>query len=206
VAALVLLACGGGDGDSSAGAGAQGDGAQGSCGPAGSRIASIPRDQQRSFPSAPERVIDPVKSYVATMETQRGSIRLELDAANAPNTVNNFVFLSCHGFYDGLGFHRVVRQPAPFVIQGGDPRGNGTGGPGYVFADEFSPSLRHDAGVISMANSGPNSNGSQFFITLAPAPHLNDRHSVFGRVTSGMNVVNSILQGDRILSVNVEER
>jgi peptidyl-prolyl cis-trans isomerase B (cyclophilin B) len=199
----LVLACGGGSGDNGASAGTT---QTGSCTPAGSRIAAIPRSQQRSFPTPPERVIDTAKTYIATLRTDRGEITLQLDAANAPNTVNNFVFLACNGFYDGLTFHRVVKEPTPFVIQGGDPRGDGTGGPGYIFADEFSPSLKHDTGVISMANSGPNTNGSQFFITLAPAPHLNGRHSVFGKVTSGMNTVNAIRQGDKVLGVSVEER
>ncbi|HWO73370.1 MAG TPA: peptidylprolyl isomerase [Dehalococcoidia bacterium] len=157
------------------------------------------------FEALPERVIDPAKKYVAKMYTSRGLITIDLAAQDAPNTVNNFVFLSCAGFYDGLTFHRVVKEPQPFVVQGGDPRGDGRGGPGYLFADEFSPNLRHDTGVISMANSGPNTNGSQFFITLAPAHHLDDKHSVFGRVSSGMDVVNAIQQGDRILSVSIEE-
>jgi peptidyl-prolyl cis-trans isomerase B (cyclophilin B) len=208
--ALLLAACGNGDdGDIVAGS-PQPDGpeavAAGTCGPTGSRIASVQRTGQETFSAPPERIIDPDKKYVAKMETNRGLITIELSAKEAPNTVNNFVFLSCSGFYDDLTFHRVVREPSPFVIQGGDPRGDGRGGPGYLFNDEFSPNLRHSGpGVLSMANAGPNTNGSQFFITLAQAPHLDDRHSVFGRVTSGMDVANRVQQGDRILSVSIEE-
>ena len=173
----------------------------------GPNIASIQRTHQRSFKAAPARIIDPTKHYVATMQTSRGVITIELDAADAPNTVNNFVFLSCDGFYDGLTFHRVVKSPQPFVIQGGDPRGDGTGGPGYLFANEISPNLNHDAaGVISMARtSQPDTNGSQFFITLSPQPSLDGQYNAFGHVTAGMDVVNSIAQGDLILAVSITE-
>ncbi|MPZ47866.1 MAG: peptidylprolyl isomerase [Dehalococcoidia bacterium] len=142
------------------------------------------------------------------MNTSKGVIVLQLDARNAPNTVNNFVFLSCHGFYDGLIFHRVVKTPEPFVIQGGDPAGNGTGGPGYTFNNEVSPNLLHDAaGVISMARTPmPNTNGSQFFITLGPTPSLDGQYNAFGRVASGMDAVNAIVIGDTINSVSIEER
>ena len=202
---LLLLACGGGDGDDNS---SPNNAAAASCGPSGSRIASISRNNQRQFAAPPQRVIDPAKAYTATMETSRGRIVMQLDAADAPNTVNNFVFLSCTGYYDGLSFHRVVKEPTPFVIQGGDPKGDGTGGPGYVFDNEISPNLKHDtAGVLSMARtSQPNTNGSQFFITLGPAPHLDGGYNVFGRVTQGLEVVNAIQPGDRILSVGVEER
>jgi cyclophilin family peptidyl-prolyl cis-trans isomerase len=200
--AFFLIACGGGDDDDNGGS----SGSL-SCGPSSSRIASIQRTGEHRYSAPPERVIDPAKSYVARMKTERGDIVLQLAAADAPNTVNNFVFLSCAGYYDGLIFHRVVKQPQPFVIQGGDPLGNGRGGPGYMFGDEFSPRQRHDApGVLSMANAGPGTNGSQFFITLAPTPHLDNMHSVFGRVTEGMNVVNAIQAGDEITSISVEER
>jgi cyclophilin family peptidyl-prolyl cis-trans isomerase len=172
----------------------------------GTGISDIERTGERRFSAYPEMVIDTTKTYVAELQTAKGLIVIEFAAAEAPLTVNNFVFLSCTGYFDGLTFHRVVKSPEPFVIQGGDPRGDGTGGPGYVFTDEFDPSLRHDApGVLSMANGGANTNGSQFFITLAPAPHLNDVHSVFGHVTEGMDVVNSIAQGDVILAVSVRE-
>jgi peptidyl-prolyl cis-trans isomerase B (cyclophilin B) len=176
------------------------------CGPAGSAIAAIKREGKRSLPAPPSRVIDPAKKYTAVMETSRGPITIQLAPEAAPNTVNNFVYLSCEGYYDGLTFHRVEKNPSPFVIQGGDPRGDGRGGPGYIFADEFSPTLRHDGpGILSMANAGPNTNGSQFFITLAAAPHLDDKHSVFGRVTAGMEAVNLIAVGDKILSVTITE-
>jgi peptidyl-prolyl cis-trans isomerase B (cyclophilin B) len=167
-------------------------------------IADIQRSGQRAFRSPPERVIDPEKSYTATMKTDKGDIVLELAARDAPNTVNNFVFLACTGYYDGLGFHRVI---ANFMIQGGCPRGDGTGGPGYRFADEFSPRWRHSGpGMLSMANAGAGTNGSQFFITHSAQPHLDDRHSVFGRVTSGQDVVNAIRQGDKIQRVDIEEK
>jgi len=172
----------------------------------GPSVASITRDGQRSYDAPPEMVIDPQKTYTATMQTSRGVITIELAAADAPVTTNNFVFLSCRGFYDGLTFHRVVKQPQPFVIQGGDPRGDGRGGPGYLFEDEFSPNLRHEGpGVLSMANSGANTNGSQFFITLAPASHLDDVHSIFGHVTAGMEAVNAIVEGDLLLGVSIAE-
>ena len=168
-------------------------------------ITDLQRTGQRQFRSPPERVIDQGKRYTATMKTDRGDITIELAAKDAPDTVNNFVYLSCVGYYDSLSFHRVITDP-PFVIQGGDPRGDGTGGPGYTFRDEFSPSWRHDgAGVLSMANAGPNTNGSQFFITLAAQPHLDDRHSVFGRVTDGVEAMQAIRQGDKIQRIDIEE-
>lgn len=172
----------------------------------GAALTAIVRDGHRSFDAPPEMVIDPAKTYTATMQTSRGVVTIALAAAEAPITTNNFVSLSCRGYYDGLTFHRVVRQPSPFVVQGGDPRGNGTGGPGYLFEDEFSPDLRHDGpGVLSMANSGLNTNGSQFFITLAPTVHLDDVHSIFGRVTEGMGVVNAIIAGDKIVAISITE-
>ena len=168
-------------------------------------IADLERSGQREFKSAPERVIDPEKNYVATLRTDHGDITIDLAVKDAPNTVNNFVYLSCVGYYDGLAFHRVISSP-PFMIQGGDPRGDGTGGPGYTFKDEFSPNQRHEGpGVLSMANSGPATNGSQFFITLAAQPHLDNRHSVFGRVTSGIEAVQAVRQGDKIVRIDVEE-
>ena len=131
-----------------------------------------------------------VKRPKATILTPKGKIVVELYADKAPKTVENFVKLAKSGFYNGVIFHRVIPG---FMIQGGDPTGTGMGGPGYTFADEFSPTLRHDAaGVVSMANAGPNTNGSQFFITLAPTPWLNDHHSIFGRVIQGQEVVEKI--------------
>jgi peptidyl-prolyl cis-trans isomerase B (cyclophilin B) len=168
-------------------------------------IADLQRTGQRQFSSPPERVIDPNKSYTAKINTDHGEITIDLAAKDAPNTVNNFVYLASVGFYDGLNFHRVIISP-PFMIQGGCPLGTGTGGPGYRFADEFSPNWRHDAGVLSMANAGPGTNGSQFFITLAPQPHLDNKHSVFGRVTSGMDAVRAVRQGDKINSIEIEEK
>ena len=160
---------------------------------------SAPTTQQ--FDQAPEFGIDPAKRYTATMDTSLGSIVIALDAVNAPNTVNNFVFLAREGFYDGVGFHRVISN---FMIQGGDPTGTGMGGPGYRFADEFEGNpLRHETGVISMANAGPDTNGSQFFITHGPQPHLDGRHTVFGKVVKGQDVVDAIVQGDTIESVEV---
>ena len=144
-------------------------------------------------------VIDPAKTYTATIEMAKGGeIAVQLFAAEAPVTVNNFVFLAREGYYDGVTFHRVIPG---FMAQGGDPTGSGSGGPGYQFDDEFHPKLRHDApGVLSMANAGSRggrgTNGSQFFITFTPTPHLDDRHSVFGKVTDGMDVVNAITVRD----------
>ena len=157
----------------------------------------------KQYTSPPEMQIDPKKQYTATIATNRGDIVLALDAQHAPKTVNNFVFLAGEGFYDGVTFHRVIRD---FMIQGGDPTGTGSGGPGYRFEDEVRNNpLKHETGVISMANAGPDTNGSQFFITHSPQPHLNGKHTVFGKVTSGMNVVNAIRQGDVMTSVTIAE-
>ncbi len=151
----------------------------------------------------PAMQIDPEKTYVATMETAQGTIELELYPQYAPKTVNNFVFLAEEGFYDGVAFHRVIPN---FVIQGGDPTGTGRGGPGYRFEDEVKGNpLKHETGVISMANAGPNTNGSQFFITHSPQPHLDGKHTVFGKVVEGQDVVNAIGQGDRMTKVTVRE-
>jgi cyclophilin family peptidyl-prolyl cis-trans isomerase len=126
----------------------------------------------------------------ATFETTQGTFTVELFSARAPRTAENFIELARKGFYDGVIFHRVIED---FMIQGGDPKGTGTGGPGYTIDDEFHPELRHDeAGILSMANAGPNTGGSQFFITLAATPWLDDRHAVFGRVVQGMDVVEAI--------------
>ncbi len=151
----------------------------------------------------PAMEIDAEKTYQFAMQTSRGLIEIELYAQHAPKTVNNFVFLARQGFYDGIKFHRVINN---FMIQGGDPTGSGRGGPGYKFEDETAGNpLKHETGVLSMANAGPNTNGSQFFITHSPQPHLNGKHTVFGKVTSGMDVVNAIRQGDVMESVAVSE-
>ena len=135
---------------------------------------------------APTGALDLTKTYSARIKTERGEFAVELFAADAPMTVENFVNLARAGFYDGTTFHRVIPG---FMAQGGDPTGTGTGGPGYSFRDELSVKRRHDGpGVLSMANAGPNTNGSQFFITFGATPHLDGRHTVFGRVTSGMDV------------------
>ena len=151
------------------------------------------------YASPPPMAIDQSKKYTATIEMAKGgAITIQLFAAEAPVTVNNFVFLAREGYYDGVTFHRVIPG---FMAQGGDPSGSGSGGPGYQFDDEFHPSLRHDSpGILSMANAGQRggrgTNGSQFFITFAPTPHLDNRHSVFGKVVDGMDVVNAIAVRD----------
>lgn len=156
--------------------------------------------------------IDPKHQYRARIETDLGTMVLRLFADKAINTVNNFVFLARQGFYDGTIFHRVIKD---FMAQGGDPTGTGTGGPGYRFGDEFHPSLVHDKpGILSMANAGPNTNGSQFFITYAATPWLDRKHSVFGEVIEGMDVLKAIpardptrpeYPGVTILRITVEE-
>ena len=140
-------------------------------------------------------------SLTATFDTDRGPIKIELAQDKAPLTVANFVNLAKRGFYDGLNFHRVIND---FMVQGGCPEGSGRGGPGYRFEDEANNGLRHDRGVLSMANAGPNTNGSQFFITHVPTPWLDGKHTVFGRVLEGQDVVDSIKQGDTIKSVKIE--
>ena len=147
--------------------------------------------------------IDKDKKYQATLETSRGQIVCELYPANAPGAVNNFVFLAREGFYDGTTFHRVI---ADFMVQGGDPTGTGRGGPGYRFEDEFEGDwLRHKAGSLSMANAGPNTNGSQFFITHIVTDWLDGKHVVFGQVLEGQDVVNAVLQGDQLKKVTIQE-
>ena len=160
----------------------------------------------------PSGALDTSKRYTARFKSERGDIVVELHADRAPLTVENFVNLARAGFYDGTTFHRVI---GGFMAQGGDPTGTGTGGPGYQFADEFHPELRHDApGILSMANAGPGTNGSQFFITYGPTPHLDDKHSVFGKVTEGMEVLRSLRErdpqrdrqpGDRIETIEISE-
>ncbi|MBF6590494.1 MAG: peptidylprolyl isomerase [Ktedonobacterales bacterium] len=167
----------------------------------------------KHYSKAPDLRIDPSKQYRAVFHTSRGDFTVELFAREAPLTVNNFVFLAREGFYDGTTFHRVIKG---FMAQGGDPTATGSGGPGYSFRDEPGGlALKHDApGMLSMANAGPNTNGSQFFITFEPTPHLNGKHAVFGRVVSGMDVVKSIRErdpgrdrqpGDTITTIEIQE-
>ena len=146
--------------------------------------------------------IDTGKQYTATIETEKGDLVLELFAKDVPKTVNNFVFLAREGFYNGVTFHRVIPG---FMAQGGDPTGSGMGGPGYSFTDEFTEHS-HVTGALSMANAGPNTNGSQFFITYAPQPHLDGKHSVFGQLTEGTDVLKQIKSGDSIIRITIEER
>lgn len=163
-------------------------------------------------PMPPSGSLDTTKSYTARFRTEKGDFVVELFADRAPLTVENFVTLARSGFYDGTTFHRVI---GGFMAQGGDPTGTGIGGPGYQFRDEFHPALRHDsAGILSMANAGPGTNGSQFFITYGPTPHLDNRHTVFGRVSEGMEVLRSIRErdpqydrdpGDRIETIEISE-
>ncbi len=165
--------------------------------PSGSSTTPKPK----TYSTPPPMTIDTSKKYTATIETGKGNLVLELFAKDVPITVNNFVFLAREGFYDGTIFHRII---ARFMAQGGDPTGTGRGGPGYKFADEFTEHA-HVAGALSMANSGPNTNGSQFFITYAPQTHLDGKHSVFGQLTDGMDVLKALRQGDTIVRITIEE-
>ncbi|MEW5941596.1 MAG: peptidylprolyl isomerase, partial [Chloroflexota bacterium] len=173
---------------------------------------------KRQFNACPEMTIDTRKQYIATLKTAKGEIVIELYADKAPLTVNSFVFLARRGWYDGITFHRVIPG---FVAQTGDPSGTGLGGPGYVFQNEIYPSLRFDRpGMMGMANSGPDTNGSQFFITFAPQTQLNGLYAIFGHVLSGMEVLSRLAprdpsavsaltvlpDGDLLISVTVEER
>ena len=158
----------------------------------------------KSYTAPPPMTIDPSKTFVATFKTSRGTIVVDLFPDAAPNTVNNFVFLAREGFYNGTKFHRVIPD---FMIQGGDPEGTGRGGPGYKFKDEFSAkSRKHGVGSLSMANAGPNTNGSQFFITHVVTDWLDGKHTVFGQVKSGQDVVDATRQGDTLESVTIEEK
>ncbi len=167
---------------------------------------------QKSYSSPPEMTLSPDKDYYATFRTERGPIRIKLFADKVPQTVNNFVFLAHEGYFDGTTFHRVIKD---FMAQGGDPTGTGTGGPGYRIRDEFHPDLRHDRpGILSMANAGPNTGGSQFFITHTATPWLDGRHAVFGEVVEGMETVEAIRErdpqldrepGDQVGTVEIEE-
>jgi cyclophilin family peptidyl-prolyl cis-trans isomerase len=166
----------------------------------------------RTYDRPPEMALEPGKDYHANLVTGKGTVRIKLFAQEAPETVNNFVFLAREGYYDGTTFHRVIEG---FMAQGGDPTGTGAGGPGYSIRDEFHPDRRHDKpGVLSMANRGPNTGGSQFFITHVATPWLDDRHAVFGEVVEGMDVVNALRErdpqrdrepGDEIERVEIEE-
>lgn len=157
----------------------------------------------KQWSTPPEMQIDPKKKYSVSMNTSKGIIEIELYPEHAPKTVNNFVFLAKEGYYDGIVFHRVIND---FMVQGGDPTGTGRGGPGYKFEDEFKNNpLKHERCVISMANAGPNTNGSQFFITHSPQPHLNGKHTVFGKVKNGQDIVDLIVQGDKMDQVTVIE-
>ena len=158
----------------------------------------------KRYSAPPAMSIDTNKKYTATFETSRGNIVCDLYAKDAPNTVSNFVFLARDHFYDGTKFHRVI---ADFMIQGGDPEGTGAGGPGYRFADEVRNNPhKHQRGSLSMANAGPNTNGSQFFITHIATDWLDGKHTVFGQVTSGQDVVDSVKQGDVLKSVTISEQ
>jgi cyclophilin family peptidyl-prolyl cis-trans isomerase/protein-disulfide isomerase len=170
---------------------------------------------RRQFTECPPFVIDPSKQYTAVLHTDKGDVTVELYAANAPFAVNSFIYLARQGWFDNITFHRVIEG---FVAQTGDPSGTGRGNPGYFFQDEIDPSLKFDqAGVLAMANQGPNTNGSQFFITYAPAPHLDGQYTIFGRLVSGMDVLNRLTPrdpeadpgappGDKLLSVEIQER
>jgi peptidyl-prolyl cis-trans isomerase B (cyclophilin B) len=159
-----------------------------------------PKPQPETYSSPPVPIIDSGKPYTAIIETEKGNLVLELFARDVSVTVNNFVFLALDGFYDGTTFHRVIPG---FMAQGGDPTGTGAGGPGYKFADEFTDRT-HVAGALSMANSGPNTNGSQFFITYTPQHRLDGKHTVFGQLIEGMDVLERIEEGDTIVRITIK--
>jgi peptidyl-prolyl cis-trans isomerase B (cyclophilin B) len=175
-------------------------------------VAPAPAPELKTYSAPPSMMIDTNKEYIATIETEKGDIVLELFASDVPTTVNNFVFLAHEGFYNGTTFHRVIPG---FMVQGGDPTGTGRGNPGYTFADEFTGHT-HVAGALSMANSGPNTNGCQFFITYTPQHGLDGKHSVFGQVIEGFDVLQSLTPrdpsrnpdfiGDRVIRITIEER
>jgi len=172
-----------------------------SCG--GQAPEPAPMPKPKTYSSPPSMVIDTSKQYIATIETEKGNLVLGLFAKDVPITVNNFVFLAREGFYDGSTFHRVIPG---FMAQGGDPTGTGRGTPGYTFADEFSQHT-HVAGTLSMANAGPNTNtnGCQFFITYTPQPALDGKHSVFGQLIKGMDVLEKIENGTKIIRITIIE-
>ena len=160
----------------------------------------------KTYSAPPQMSVDSNKKYAATIDTSRGAITVDLFAKDAPKTVNNFVFLARDKFYDGLKFHRVIPD---FMVQGGDPEGSGRGGPGYKFGDEVGAGKpKHKVGSLSMANAGPNTNGSQFFITHVQTDWLDGKHTVFGQVrdSQSQGVVNAIKQGDTIKSITIQEQ
>ena len=173
--------------------------------------APVPAQKAKTYSSPPPMMIDANKQYIATIETEKGNLVLELFAKDVPVTVNNFVFLAREGLYDGTTFHRVIPG---FMVQGGDPTGTGRGNPGYRFADEFT-NHQHVAGALSMANAGPNTNGCQFFITYVPVHQLDGKHSVFGQLIEGMDVLQKLtprdpnknpnFEGDKIIRITIEE-
>ena len=177
-------------------------------------LVKLEKLKDRQF-AAPEEVIDPFKKYTATLETEKGDIVIELFAERTPLTVNSFVFLAQRGWFDDITFHRVI---SGFVAQTGDPTGTGLGGPGYYIPNEIVPELKYDAeGVVGMANAGPDTNGSQFFITMAPAPELDGQYTIFGKVVKGMEVVRALSlrnpqqdpespPGDKIITVKIDEQ
>ena len=171
--------------------------------------------EKRQFKECPPMTIDPSKQYQATIKTEKGDVVIDLLADKAPLAVNSFIFLANNKWFDGITFHRVIPD---FVAQSGDPSGSGFGGPGYVFDNEISPDLKYDqAGMVGMANAGPGTNGSQFFITFAPVPQLDGNYTIFGKVASGMDVLQSLTPrdpsqgsnlppGDKIISVTIQEK
>lgn len=159
--------------------------------------------ERKTYKAPPPMTINPETKYFATIETSRGRMVLELFPKEAPKTVNNFVFLAREGFYDETTFHRVIPR---FMIQGGDPTASGRGDPGYKFEDEVGADKpKHKAGSLSMANAGPNTNGSQFFVTHVETPHLDGKHTVFGQLIEGEDVRDAIRQGDRISTITISE-
>jgi peptidyl-prolyl cis-trans isomerase B (cyclophilin B) len=193
LAGMGAAACSGNEGKTTAAAPSDGEGA------APPELPTTPGP--KSYPAPPPMTIDTGKQYAAIIETEKGNLVLELYAGDAPLTVNNFVFLAREGFYNGTTFHRVIPD---FMAQGGDPTGTGRGNPGYFFADEFTAHT-HVTGALSMANSGANTNGCQFFITYAPQHHLDGKHSVFGQLKEGMDVLKKLVNGDAMTRITIEE-
>ncbi len=209
ISSLVFAACGGDDPESPTAPAGE---TKAPVASGGSALTDAVMLSPGDEPRAPQGALDTSKTYTATFKTEAGEFKVLLFDDEAPQTVENFINLATIGFYEGTMFHRVIPD---FMAQGGDPEGTGTGGPGYRFGDEFNPKLRHDSeGVLSMANAGPGTNGSQFFITLGPTPHLDGKHTVFGKVTGGMDNVLGITvrdpgtaqtPGDLINSITITE-